>query len=177
MTSTHLSHRILEVWQGFAKVLPNNQALEEYLSTSGCLIGESAWKTHSISREGDMPYVAKVVWKRGICQYCQLFMGVCRLSRSHDGWLMNDLPGTYPSSCETKKTGWVHYMELNDNQMILKRFRKQLVPRMMGGQVMVDCVHSSRVFHFMRLQGVIKLPIWGDQRMQMYGRFEGFPLK
>ena len=23
----------LEVWQGFAKVLPNNQALEEYLST------------------------------------------------------------------------------------------------------------------------------------------------
>jgi len=56
MTSTHLSHRILEVWQGFAKVLPNNQALEEYLSTSGCLIGESAWKTHSISREGDMPW-------------------------------------------------------------------------------------------------------------------------
>ena len=55
--------------------------------------------------EGNMPYVAKMVWKRGIAwysQYCQLFMGVCRLSRLHDGWLMNDLPGTDPSSCETK---------------------------------------------------------------------------
>ena len=26
------------------------------------------------------------------------------------------------------------------------------------------------------MTGITKLPIWGDQRMQMYGNFEGFPL-
>ena len=24
--------------------------------------------------------------------------------------------------------------------------------------------------------GIIKLPIWGDQTMQMYGQFDGFPI-
>ena len=60
---------------------------------------------------------------------------------------------TQAAARQKNKAGWVHFLQLNDNQMILKRFREQLVPRMMGGQVMVDCVHSSRVFPFHEITG------------------------
>ena len=33
-------------------------------------------KTHSIARKGDMPYVAKVVWKRGIAANIASFLWV-----------------------------------------------------------------------------------------------------
>ena len=54
--------------------------------------GESAWKPtalhgrwHALCGKGGM--------KRGIAaNIASFFMGVCRLSRSHDGWLINDLP-------------------------------------------------------------------------------------
>ena len=123
----HLSHRILEVWQGFAKVLPNNQALEDYLSTSGCLIGESAWKTHSISRKVTCP-----MWQRwyekevyaNIASFLWVFAGWVDYMMA-DWWTI--CPGLTQAAARQKKAGWVHYMELNDNQMSLKTFRKQLV--------------------------------------------------
>ena len=33
---------------------------------------------------------------------------------------------------------------------------------------------TSRII--IRNAGIIELPIWGDQTMQMYGKFEGAPL-
>ena len=30
--------------------------------------------------------------------------------------------------------------------------------------------------HARPIAGIIKLPIWGDQTLQMYGKFEGFPI-
>ena len=67
-------------------------------------------------------------------------------------------------------------MQLNDNQMILKTFREQLVRQMMGGQVMVDCVHSSRVFPFHYITGVIKLPIFGGiKQCKCMAIFRDFP--
>ena len=76
----------LEVWQGFAKVLPNNQALEEYLSTWAVktmpvAFRESAWwsanhhfflvlKMIDSSKKLDQKWEDPHMWQVLTCSWC-----------------------------------------------------------------------------------------------------------